>query len=120
MPSTFMKRQLSGSTNGRPIKITATSTPGTLIHTATSSTDEFDEIYLWAVNTSGSSVALTVEWGGVTSPDDFIAGGMPIEGDSDLILIAPGLILGGGLIARAFAATTAVINIVGFVNRISQ
>lgn len=118
--SVFTKRQLSGSTNGRPIKVTATATPGTLIHTATSTTDEFDEIYLWAVNTSSSAVALTLEWGGTTSPDDFTAGGLVIEANSDLLLVAPGLILGGGLIARAFAGTTAVINLVGFVNRISQ
>ena len=61
--ATFNKRLLSGSTNGRMIKIAATATPGTTIHTATTTStanDDCDEIYLWAVNSDTSSRKLTI------------------------------------------------------------
>jgi len=119
--ATFSKELLSGSTNGRLIKVGATSTPGTTIHaTGTSATIE-DEIWLYAVNSSTSSVKLTIEYGGTSSPDDLIEFTVPAE--SGLYLIVPGLVLTGtGSAAntvRAFAATTNVINIGGYVNRIS-
>ena len=44
--ATAVKRKLSGSTDGMGIKIAATSTPGTAIHTASSETMDgsYDEI----------------------------------------------------------------------------
>lgn len=74
------KQLLSGSTNGRMVKVAATATAGTLIHTATSSAGQFDEIWLWAVNSSAAAVKLTIEWGGVSSPDDTIELTVPAEG----------------------------------------
>ena len=107
---------LSGSTNGRPIKVVATSTAGTLIHTATSTAGDMDRIYLYAANTSAASVKLTLEWGGVTSPDDLLEFQIPSE--SGARLIVDGAPLAGGLIARAFAASGDVINIIGRVIRV--
>ena len=65
------KRLLSASTDGKQIKVVATATPGTLIHTARTSIapGEYDEIYLYAVNSSGAGVKLTIEWGTATAPD---------------------------------------------------
>jgi hypothetical protein len=63
---------------------------------------------------------LTIEWGGVSSPDDLIEFTVPAE--SGLYLIAPGLVLKGNateLEVRAFCATADVVNIAGFVNRIT-
>ncbi len=115
--ATYSKRALSGSTSGRQIKVAATATPGTLIHTAVSGTTDFDEIWLWAVNSSNSQVLLTVEFGGTTSPDDTVE--VAIPGENGLVLVVPGLILQNGLVVRAFAATADVIMISGFVNRIT-
>lgn len=115
--TTFSKRVLSGSTDGRPIKVAATATPGTLIHTATATSGEIDELWLWAVNTDSATCKLTVEWGGTTSPDDLIEVGIPAE--SGLVLVTPGLVLRNGLTIRAFAAAASVVNIVGYVNRIA-
>lgn len=114
----FSKELLSGSTNGRGIKVAATATAGTLIHTAIAGTAGEDEIWLYAHNTSASAVKLTLEWGGVTSPDDHIEITIPAEG-SGLVLVAPGILLQNGLVVRAFAATANVINIFGYVNRIA-
>jgi hypothetical protein len=114
---TYSKQLLSGSTNGKGIKVAATATAGTLIHTAVAGTSSEDEIWLYAHNTSGSAVKLTLEWGGVTAPDDHIEINIGAEG-TGLILVAPGILLQNGLVVRAFASTANVINIFGYVNRI--
>lgn len=118
--ATFSKQILSGSTDGRGIKVVATASAGTTIHTASSTATTFDEIWLYAMNTSASAVKLTVQWGGTTATDDDIE--VTIPGESGLVLVAPGLILKGNatpLLVRAYAATTNVIVIHGYVNRIA-
>lgn len=115
--STFTKRALSGSTNGRMIKVAATATAGTTIHTAVTGTTDFDEIWLYAANNHTADVNLTIEFGGTTSPDDLIQFSVPYK--SGLYLIVPGWVLQNGLLVRAFAATTNVISIGGWVNRIA-
>lgn len=115
--ATFSKLHLSGSTNGQPILVAATATPGTTIHTAVSGTSSLDEVWLYAHNTSGNAVKLTLEWGGTTSPNNHIEINIGAEG-TGAVLIAPGWIMNNGLLIRAFAATTNVINIVGYLNRI--
>lgn len=111
---TIAKAVLSGSTNGRPIKVAATATAGTLIHTAHASA--LDEITLYATNTTTVDVPLTLEHGGVTSPDDLLKQTIPA---GETVLVAPGLPLTGGVVLRAFAGTANVLNVVGYVNRIS-
>lgn len=115
-----VKRELSGGADGVPIKVSATSTPGTTIHTASSATADgnYDEIWLYANNTSASTVKLTIEFGGTTSPDNLIE--VNLEGESGLQLIVPGLILQNSKVVRAFAGTTDVLIITGFVNRITE
>ncbi len=113
----YRKRKLSGSTDGRGIKVAASSTPGTLIHTALSNiaANEWDEIWVRAVNTSGSPVKLTIEWGGTTSPDDLVEVTIPAEeGFTEVI---PGHVLNNAQEVRAFAATADVIVLHGFVHR---
>ena len=113
--ATFSKIPLSGSTNGRGILVAATSTPGTLIHTAVSGTSSFDEIWLYCQNTSTNSVALDIEYGGTTTGDNIE---INIPGESGLVLVVPGLYLNNALVVRAFAATTNVLSIYGYVNRV--
>ena len=117
----FSKLQLSGSSGGRPIKVAATATPGTIIHATGTSASVLDEVWLYAHNSSASAVVLTVEWGGTTSPDDLIK--LTIPAQSGLTLVVPGLLLAGDGSAartiRAFAATTNVIVVSGYVHRIN-
>jgi len=114
--ATYTKLHLSGSTNGKGIKITQTATAGDLIHTAVAGTD-FDEIWLYAVNSQVASVKLTIEWGEHTAPDGNIE--VTIPGESGLYLVIPGLILENSLDVNAFAGTANVVMIHGFVNRIT-
>lgn len=119
--ATFSKVHLSGSTGGRLIKVAATATTGTTIHATGTSSTVIDELWLYAVNTSATDVKLTIEYGGTTSPDDHIE--YTVKAENGLYLIVPGLLLSGtGSAARnvtAFAGTTNVICIGGYVNRIS-
>ena len=119
--ATFSKVLLSGSTGGRPIKVGATGTPGTLIHATGTSATIIDEIWVYASNTDTTDRKLTIEFGDVSSPDDLIE--FTVKAESGLYLIIPGITLAGtGSAARnvrAFAASTNVLNIVGYVNRIT-
>jgi len=113
--ATIEKVLLSGSTNGRNVKVVATATAGTLAHTATAVSGVIDEVWLWATNSDTVSRKLTIEFGGVTSPDDTIEIVIPPE--SGPFLVVPGLPLAGGLVVRAFAATANVVLVSGYVNR---
>lgn len=115
--ATFSKVLLSGSTNGKAILVAATATAGTTIHTATSGSTDLDEIWLYAVNSSASTVKLTLEWGEATAPNGNIE--LTINAEAGLALLTPGLLLQNSLVVRAFAATANVITIHGFVNRIT-
>lgn len=114
--STFTKRCLSGSTNGRGIKVVETATAGTLIHTAVSGTSDYDELYLYVYNSDSSTRQLTIEFGGVSAPDDNIKVG--VASQSGLMLVIPGLVLQNGCEVRAFGSLANVLVIFGFVNRI--
>ncbi len=111
----YSKLKLSGSTNGRGIKVVPTSTLGTTIHTAHATA--LDEIWLWAVNSDSTDRKLTVEFGGATSPDDLIE--LTIPAESGLVLVVPGCVLTGSVVVTAFCATANVVMIHGFVNRIT-
>jgi hypothetical protein len=118
--ATAVKRKLSGSTDGKAIKVAATSTPGTTIHTAVSGTTAgtFDEIWLWAYNSHTAAVVLTIEFGSATAPDDNVVVTIPLK--SGWTLVTPGMILQNSLVVKAFAGTTNVVTIQGFVNAITD
>lgn len=119
--ATFSKVLLSGSTNGRMIAVAATATAGTLIHATGTSSSIIDEVWLYAVNTDTTARKLTIEYGNAGTTSDQIE--FTVAAESGLYLIVPGLVLTGTGVAanniRAFAATTNVINIGGYVNRIT-
>ena len=105
---------LTADTNGDGILVAAIVSPGTLIHTAISGTTQFDEIYLYAHNTSGVAVLLTIEIGGVAVVNQIKK---TIPASDGPILVIPGFLLNNTQTINAFAATANVINIHGWVNR---
>jgi len=118
--ATFTKNHLSGSTDGRMIKVAATATAGTTIHTGSTTATTYDELWLYAVNSDTTDRKLTIEFGGTSSPDDLIE--QTITAESGLILVVPGLVIKGNatpLVVRAFAATANVVMVGGYVNRIT-
>ena len=116
--ATYSKHLLSGSTNGKNISVTGNATGSAVtVHTATAGTSNLDEIWLYATNTSAAAVVLTIEFGGTTNQDDYIE--LELAADSGMTLIIPGLLLQNSLVVKAWAATADVININGYVNRIT-
>jgi len=115
MAQVFSKVKLSGSSDGKMIKVAATATLGTNIHTAHATA--LDEIWLYAVNSDTTNRKLTIEYGGATSPDCLIE--LTIPAESGLTLVVPGLLLTNSLVVTAFCATANVVMIGGFVNRIT-
>ena len=115
--ATFTKTLLSGSTSGKGVLVVATATAGTLIHTAVAGASTLDEVWLYAVNSSTSSVKLTIEYGSATAPNDNIE--VTVLPEAGLVTILPGLLMNGGLTVKAFAGTASVITVHGFVNQIA-
>lgn len=113
----FTKHILSGSTSGKQIPVAATATPGTILHQVVAGAVNMDEVWLYVTNNHSASLNLTIEWGGVSSPNDLIQ--MAVPSKTGLFLIVPGLILNGGLYVRAFAEQANLLSISGWVNRIT-
>jgi hypothetical protein len=118
--ATAVKRKLSGSTDGKAIKITQTATAGDTIHTAVAGTTAgtFDEIWLWAYNGHTADVILTIEFGGASVPDQNVVVTIPYR--AGLVPVVPGLILQNGMVVKAFAETANVVTIIGYVNSITD
>jgi hypothetical protein len=119
--ATYSKVALSGSTQGKGIKVAATASTGTTIHATGTSASIIDEVWLYAYNSSTGPVSLTIQFGGTTAVDNDIR--IDIPPTSGLTLVVPGLILTGtGAAANtvyAYAGTTNVVTLSGYVNRIA-
>lgn len=118
---TISKVLLSGSTGGKQIKVVATATAGTIIHTTGTSSSVTDEVWLYATNQDTAAIELTIEWGGTTDPDDRTTVTIPAKsGDT---LVCEGKLLTGdgsaGRTIRAFAGTANKVMISGHINRIA-
>lgn len=114
--ATFSKIPLSGSTNGRSINISASSSVGTTLHVAQSGTSGLDEVWLYAVNSGSISTSLTIEFGGTEQKDNIK---ISIPKDSGLVLVSPGLLLQNSLTISAFATIPNVVHVHGFINRVT-
>lgn len=112
---TISKLKLSGSTDGRGVKVAATASAGTTIHAAHATA--LDEVWLWCVNSDTAARKLTVQLGGTSDPDDSIEVTIPAE--SGLVLVVPGLVVSNSVVVRAFAESANVLIVHGFVNRIA-
>jgi hypothetical protein len=113
--TTYVKRFLSGSVNGRPIQINSTAaTAGTIIHTAITGTGVHDEVYMWGVNTATDSRTITITFGGTATADKIP---YVIPAQDGLHQLMPGIPINNALVIRMFATTSEEVNVVGYVNR---
>ena len=120
MSSSAVKRILSGSTNGKAIKVVQTATAGDTIHTAVAGTTPgtYDEIWIWAYNGHTADVVLTIEFGGASVPDQNIVMTIPFK--SGLFPVVPGFLLQNGMVVKAFASVANVVTLNGFVHSIQD
>lgn len=116
--ATFTKNLLTGSTNGKQIKVTVT-TNGTAqtIHTAVAGTGSFDEVWLYAFNSDTVPRNLSILWGGTTEPDNLIFISIPAQ--SGRTLVCDGMLLQNSLVIKAYASAANVVVLDGFVNNIA-
>jgi len=110
---------ISGCSNGRGIKITATTSGGAnTIHTATSSSGVIDEVWLYCYNSGSTNLVLYLCLGGTTDPDDIVKITIPTQtGD---ILVLSGECFNGGVVIKAYAEEANYLVVKGFVNRITN
>lgn len=100
--------------NGRSVLVAAVATPGTLVHTAHATSRDF--VYLDITNTDTVARKATVEFGGVTSPNDLVEKEIPAE---STLRIISGWMLTNSLLVRVFGASASVLTANGFIQRIS-
>jgi len=110
----YARLPLSGSTDGRGIKVAAVATPGTTIHTAQASGTFVDVVTLYAYNSDIVDHRLTLEWGGTTAPDDNLVFDLPSKATVPIVV---DLTIRNSLVVKAFADLTNVVVIFGFINR---
>ena len=102
---------LSESTGGKLIKIAATSSTGTLVHTTT--TGQFEKLWILASNEHTTTVTVTVEWGGTTSDDRWSLDIDPTDGPIEVV---SGWVLGDTSTTynvRIYASVANVIYVLG-------
>ncbi len=119
--STFKKQKLSGSTDGKAIKVAATSIgSGTTIHTASATTTAGlgDVITIFAYNSDTVDRKLTIGWGGTSSPDDLIDIVLQPNGQGLVLVVADGF-LANSLVVKAACDAANVVTIHGYANIIS-
>jgi hypothetical protein len=119
MSSEAVKRELSGSVDGKGIVVGSGSPSDTVIHEAVVSAvaGTYDEIWLFGYNSHTSDVVVTIEWG-----DDVVPRVITLEpggGYKGLIPLIPGLLLRNtNVVARASVPNVVIID--GFVHRITD
>ena len=113
--SAYSPLVLSGSTNGTPIPVVATVSPGTVIHLAAN----MDEVYIFASNVTASAATLYVQFGSTTDPGGMLVKNFGISANSGPVPIAVGQRLSAAVTVLAFGTAASAINITGWVNRIT-
>ncbi len=117
--ATATKIKLSGSTDGKGVKVTTASPldgSDTTIHTAVSGTTDYDLVTLFATNTDSVDRELFVGWGGTTDPDNLIR--LTVPARAGLVLVAADLPAQNGAVIVASASAANVVVVYGYVNRL--
>ncbi len=121
MADAYTIEKLSGSTDGKAIKVTGTSTAATVtIHTATSGSGDIDLVTLYAQNNDadGETRTLTIEWGGTSDPDNLIV--VPVPCKVGPVLVCDRLPIMNSLVVKAFADEANDVQVYGFVSRVDK
>ena len=121
MADTYTVEKLSGSTDGKQIKVTATAIgSGVTIHTATSGSGDIDLITLYATNNDadGETRTLCIGWGGTTDPDDLAYFSIPCK-DGEVLICERKPIM-NSLVIKASADEANDVQISGRVERVDK
>ena len=114
---TYTKVPLSVAISGQQIAVTGTTLAQSMtIHTPASAT-VLDEVWLYATNVSEANAQVVITWANTGAAGQMYAT-IPFKAGRSLIIDGK-LLSGTANSVKAYAAVTNVINIDGFVNRIT-
>jgi hypothetical protein len=111
---TFQKSLLTGSVNGLPIAINAT-TSGAANTITTAEATSLSEVWISAFNYSNIDATLYILIGGSGASQIF---SQVIPAGRGLCPLISGLTFTGSIVIKGYASLTASISVVGFVNTI--
>lgn len=101
MPQTIDVALLSGSTSGKLIKVTATASPGTTVHTTHATRLHALKLFVVNKDVDAEERTVTVEWGGTTADDQFT---VRVPAGAMVPLVPPfDVVLTGSSVIRVFA-----------------
>jgi len=115
--ATISRDHLSGCTNGIPVGLAIDSSTFTTIHSITTTTADFEEVWIWLANINTTAEIVTLTFGG-TSANNKVMVEVPAE---STVLAVPGWTFQGasGPNTITGASTTAdKVNVHGYINLI--
>lgn len=119
MADTYSIEKLSGSTDGKGIKVTGTSSAADVtIHTAVAGAGDIDLVTLYAVNqdVDGEARTLTIAWGAETDPDNLMS--IPVPCKVGPVLVCERLPIMNSLVIGAWADEASDVIVYGRVERV--
>jgi len=88
MPSYVPIVSSVASSDGRPIAIAATSTPGTTLHDSVIGTAHLDEVFIYVCNTTAADITVTLEIEGTAAANQVVD---TIPAKAGFVLLLPGM-----------------------------
>lgn len=118
--ATFTKIQLSASTDGKPIQVTAAA-GATTLHTATAVAGQLDEVWIWAQMTTGLGGVgnvILILYDGVQTVSYRVPTALDDAGEPRLLV--PGIPVSNGVVVAGRSIGASTISFFhGYVNRIT-
>lgn len=118
--ATYSIEKLSGSTDGKAIVVTGTtSAADVILHTATSGAGDIDLVTLWAANVDadGETRTLSIAWGGETASDVWT---LAIPAGMGPVFICDRMPIMNSLVIGAWADEASDVLIYGRVERVDK
>ena len=117
--ATIIRNHLSGSTNGIPFALAVDTGTFTTIHSITTTTADFEEVWVWLSNISTSSETVTLTFGG-TADANKVKVKVPAE---STVLAVPGWTFQGASGPNTITGASqnpSVVNVHGYINLIDD
>jgi len=115
--ATISRNHLSGATDGHTLKLAVDSGTYTTVHTVTTTTADFEEVWVWLNNITTSNQKVTFQIGHDTNAANRMVLNVPPQ---STILAIPGITLQGAstYTIKGAAATADAVTVWGHINLI--
>ena len=106
--ATIIRNHLSGATDGHTLVLAIDSGTYTTVHTPTTTTADFEEVWIWLANVTTSTQIVTFQIGHATNVANRIVVQVPAE---SVMLAIPGITLQGASTYTVLAASSSANSI---------